>query len=226
LDWILGFYNYNVVAQYLPIFAHGMWATMWISAVSLTLSLIVGTLVALARMSRQPWLNLPAGAYIEAIRATPLLVQIYVIYFGLPVVPLLGWPIGPLEGGIIALALNSGAYMAEIIRAGIEAVPASQTEGAKAVGMSFRQRMVYVILPQAFANVVPPGLGQAIVLIKDSSLLSIITVSELMSAGLTVLSERVMPNEGFLTTAACYLSIYLVMLVVSGYAQRRLGGVR
>lgn len=226
MDWILGFYNYRVVAEYLPLFAHGMWATVWISAVSLVLSLVVGTLVALARMSSRTWLNLSASAYIEAIRATPLLVQIYVIYFGLPVVPLLGWRIGPLQGGIIALTLNSGAYMAEIIRAGIEAVPPSQTEGAKAVGMSFRQRMIHVILPQAFANVVPPVLGQAIVLIKDSSLLSIITVSELMSAGLTVLSERVMPNEGFLTTAACYLAIYLVMLVVSVHAQRRLGGVR
>lgn len=226
MDWILGFYNYRVVGEYLPLFLHGIWATVWISAVSLVLALIVGTLVALARMSPRAWLNWPAGAYIEAIRATPLLVQIYVIYFALPVVPFTDWPIGPLEGGIFALALNSGAYMAEIIRAGIEAVPPSQTEGAKAVGMTFRQRMVHVILPQAFANVVPPVLGQAIVLIKDSSLLSIITVSELLSAGLLLLSERIMPNEGFLTVAGCYLAIYLVMLAVSGYAQRRLGGIR
>jgi polar amino acid transport system permease protein len=142
------------------------------------------------------------------------------------VVPVLGWEISPLIDGIIALTLNCGAYMAEIIRAGIEAVPRTQTEGALAVGMTYRQRMFYVILPQAFANVVPPVLGQTIVLIKDSSLLSIITVSELLSAGLTVLSERVMPNEGFLTAAAGYLLIYLAMVVVSGVAQRRLGGIR
>ncbi|HED15157.1 MAG TPA: amino acid ABC transporter permease [Gammaproteobacteria bacterium] len=226
MDWIFSFYNYRVVAEYLPIFANGMWATVWISTVSLVLSLIIGTLVTLAHMSHRGWLNRSASAYIEAIRATPLLVQIYVIYFGLPVVPLLDWRIGALQGGIIALALNSGAYMAEIIRAGIEAVPSSQTESAMAVGMSYRQRMVQVILPQAFANVLPPVLGQAIVLIKDSSLLSIITVSELLSAGLTILSERVMPNEGFLTVAVGYLAIYLVMLVLSVYTQRRLGGIR
>ncbi|MGA8261254.1 MAG: amino acid ABC transporter permease [Arenicellales bacterium] len=226
MGWLLGFYNYRVVAQYLPLFAHGIWATIWISAVSLVLSVLLGTLVALARMSRRAALNRCAGVYIEAIRATPLLVQIYVIYFGLPVVPVLGWKVSPLVDGIIALTLNSGAYMAEIIRAGVEAVPHSQTEGAMAVGMTYRQRMVHVILPQAFANVVPPILGQTIVLIKDSSLLSIITVSELLSAGLTVLSERVMPNEGFLTAAAGYLLIYLAMVVVSGTAQRRLGGVR
>ncbi len=226
MSWLLGFYNYHVVAQYLPLFAHGIWATIWISAVSLVLSILLGTLVALARMARHATLNRVAGVYIEAVRATPLLVQIYVIYFGLPVVPVLGWHISPLVDGIIALTLNSGAYMAEIIRAGIEAVPRSQTEGALAVGMSYRQRMIHVILPQAFANVVPPILGQAIVLIKDSSLLSIITVSELLSAGLTVLSERVMPNEGFLTAAAGYLLIYLVMVIVSGVAQRRLGGIR
>lgn len=226
MSWLLGFYNYHVVAQYLPLFAHGIWATIWISAVSLVLSILIGTLVALARMSRRAIFSRLAGAYIEVIRATPLLVQIYVIYFGLQVVPVLGWEISPLIDGIIALALNSGAYMAEIIRAGIEAVPRSQTEGALAVGMTYRQRMIYVVLPQAFANVVPPILGQTIVLIKDSSLLSIITVMELLSVGLTVLSERVMPNEGFLTAAAGYLLIYLAMVVVSGVTQRRLGGIR
>jgi polar amino acid transport system permease protein len=116
--------------------------------------------------------------------------------------------------------------MSEIIRAGIESISRGQVEGAQSVGMTYLQRMRYVVLPQAFANVVPPLLGQTAVLIKDSSLVSFIGVFELFGAGLTVLSERLMPNEAFMTVAACYLVIYGVMLAFSNFAQRKLGGAR
>ncbi len=162
----------------------------------------------------------------QAIRSTPLLIQIYVIYFSLPALPLLGRRLDELEGGIIALGLNAGAYMSEIIRAGIESITKGQIEGAQSVGMTYFQRMRHVVLPQAFANVLPPLLGQTSVLIKDSSLVSFIGVFELFGAGLTVLSERLMPNEAFMTVAFCYLVIYWVMLNISNYAQRKLGGAR
>ncbi len=140
--------------------------------------------------------------------------------------PLLGRRLDEIEGGILALGLNAGAYMSEIIRTGIESISRGQVEGAMSVGMSYVQRMRYVVLPQAFARVVPPLLGQTAVLIKDSSLVSFIGVFELFGAGLTVLAERLTPNEGFLTVAMCYLAIYSVMLTFSNLAQRRLGGVR
>ncbi len=226
MDWILDFYNYRVAVQYVPEFARGLGATVWISVVALAISLSVGTVVAIMRMSANQILWRIAASYVQAIRSTPLLIQIYLIYFSLPALPLLGRRLDELEGGIIALGFNAGAYMSEIIRAGIESIPRGRIEGAQSVGMTYLQRMRYVVLPQAFANVVPPLLGQTAVLIKDSSLVSFIGVFELFGAGLTVLSERLMPNEAFLTVAVCYLAIYGVMLFFSNFAQRRLGGVR
>ncbi len=224
MDWILDFYNYRVVAQYLPEFGRGIFSTFSISLAALVFSLAFGTVIAIMRMSANPLLWRFAAGYVQVIRSTPLLIQIYVIYFALPALPILDRRLDEIEGGILALGLNAGAYMSEIIRAGIESISRGQVEGAMSVGMTFVQRMRYVVLPQAFARVVPPLLGQTAVLIKDSSLVSFIGVYELFGAGLTVLSERLMPNEGFLTVAACYLAIYSVMLFFSNYAQRRLAG--
>ncbi len=224
MDWILDFYNYRVVGQYLPEFARGLGSTAWISLVALIMSLCVGTVVAMMRMSTNPVLWRIAAGYVQSIRSTPLLIQIYLIYFTLPALPILDRRLDELEGGIIALGLNAGAFMSEIIRAGIESISRGQIEGAQSVGMSYLQRMRYVVLPQAFARVAPPLLGQTAVLIKDSSLVSFIGVFELFGAGLVILNERLMPNEGFLTVGICYLGIYAVMLAVTNYVQRRLGG--
>jgi len=224
MDWLLDFYNYRVVAQYLPEFARGIWATTWISVIALGVSLGVGTVVAVMRMSANPLLWRVAAGYVQSIRSTPLLIQIYLIYFALPALPILDRRLDEVEGGIVALGLNAGAYMSEIIRAGIESIDLGQVEGAMSVGMTKFQRMRHVVLPQAFARVAPPLLGQTAVLIKDSSLVSFIGVFELFGAGLTVLNERLMPNEGFLTVALCYLLIYAVMLALTGFARRRLGG--
>ncbi len=225
MDWILDFYNYRIVAQYLPDFVRGFGWTAWISLIALIISLSLGTIVAIMRMSSNPFLWRPAAAYIQAIRSTPLLIQIYVIYFTIPALPLLGRRLDELEGGIIALGLNAGAYMSEIIRAGIESISRGQVEGAQSVGMTYVQRMRYVVLPQAFSRVAPTLLGQTAVLIKDSSLVSFIGVFELFGAGLLVYNERLLPNEGYLTVATCYLMIYAFMLWITGLAQRRLGGV-
>lgn len=222
----LDFYNYRIVLQYLPDFTRGMTATIWISVVSLIMALTIGTVAAIMRMSANPVLWRIAAGYVQAIRSTPLLIQIYVIYFSIPALPLLDRRLDEFEGGVIALGLNAGAYMSEIIRAGIESVSRGQVEGAQSVGMTWLQRLRHVVLPQAFANVLPPLLGQTAVLIKDSSLVSFIGVFELFGAGLWVLSDRLVPNEAFLTVAMGYLAIYGVMLVISNYAQRRLGGAR
>lgn len=224
MDWILDFYNYRVVAQYLPEFARGIASTAWISLIALVVALVIGTLVAIMRMSHNPVLWRIAASYVQTIRSTPLLIQIYLIYFTLPALPILDRRLDEIEGGIIALGLNAGAFMSEIIRAGIESISKGQNEAAQSVGMTYLQRMRYVVLPQAFARVAPPLLGQTAVLIKDSSLVSFIGVFELFGAGLVILNERLMPNEGFLTVAGCYLVIYAIMLQVTVFAQRRLGG--
>ena len=221
---LIEIYNYRVVSKYLPEFAWGLWATLWISCLCLVLALILGTLITAARRSRKRWLSVPVTAYVEAVRSTPLLVQLYLVYYGLSQIPVLNVPVPALACGIFALTVHTAAYMSEIIRGGIESVDRGQFEGAKAVGMSERQAMLHIIYPQAFANIVPALLGQTAVLIKDSSILSFIAVFELLGAGLMVLSDRVMPVEAFLTAAFGYLLIYILMLQLSSIAKRKLAG--
>jgi polar amino acid transport system permease protein len=223
-DWILDFYNWRVVIQYIPEFQRGLLATAQVSAIALVIALVVGTASAIMSLSSFTWLKRISASYIATIRSTPLLIQIYIIYFAVPALPLLGRRLDELEGGILALGLNAGAFMSEIIRAGIESVEKSQIEGAKSVGMTYVQRMRYIILPQGIARVLPPLMGQTAVLIKDSSLVSFIGVFELFGAGLTLLNERLMPNEAFLTVAMCYLVIYYFMFLLSNQVQRKLGG--
>jgi polar amino acid transport system permease protein len=224
MTWLLDYYNYRIVAQYLGRFADGLSNTLTAAGVSLILSLLLGTLVALALLSSRAILRKPVEGYVAFIRATPLLVQIYLVYYGLPALLPIAKSWNDMYFGIAALTLNSAPYMGEIIRAGIESVPRGQIEGAKAVGMNYAQRMRYVVLPQAFANTLPPLIGQTAVLIKDTSLLSIITVFEFTSAGILLNSERVRPNESFLTIALGYLLIYLVILLLSRGVKQWLAG--
>jgi len=224
MTWLLDYYNYRIVAQYLGRFAEGLSNTLTAAGVSLVLSLLLGTFVALALLSNRMGLRKPVEGYVAFIRATPLLVQIYLVYYGLPALLPFAKSWNDMYFGIAALTLNSAPYMGEIIRAGIESIPRGQIEGAKAVGMNYGQRMRYVVLPQAFANTLPPLIGQTAVLIKDTSLLSIITVFEFTSAGILLNSERVRPNESFLTIALGYLLIYLVILLLSRGVKQWLAG--
>jgi polar amino acid transport system permease protein len=224
MTWLLDYYNYRIVAQYLGRFGEGLSNTLTAAGVSLVLSLLLGTLVALALLSKRMGLRKPVEGYVAFIRATPLLVQIYLVYYGLPALLPFAKSWNDMYFGIAALTLNSAPYMGEIIRAGIESVPRGQIEGAKAVGMTYGQRMRYVVLPQAFANTLPPLIGQTAVLIKDTSLLSIITVFEFTSAGILLNSERVRPNESFLTIALGYLLIYLLILLLSRGVKQWLAG--
>jgi polar amino acid transport system permease protein len=205
--------------EYLPLFLAGLKATFLISIVSILLALATGIIACAARISSIKALKYPAIAYIEIIRSTPLLVQIYFLYFGLPT---LGVRIPELQTGILALTLNSGAYIAEIIRAGINAVEPGQLEAGVASGLNYFQRMRFIVLPQALGVTVPPLLGQAIVLVKDSALLSLISVAELTRAGQTMTSERFMPSEAFFTVAFFYMCIYFVLKALADWSQKRL----
>ena len=221
---LIEIFNYRVVYQYLPDFATGIGTTLWISAVVVIFGLIIGSIVAICGVSNIPLLRWPISFYIQSIRSTPLLVQIYIVYFALPPLPLLGRRLTEVEGGILALSINAGAYLAEIIRAGIESIDQGQIEAAVSSGLNSVQRMRYIIMPQAIAKVIPPILGHAAIIMKDSSLLCLITVFELMSAGLRLMNDFIMPTEGFLTVAAGYLIIYAMMLVFSNLVQKKLRG--
>jgi len=213
MNWLIDFYNWRIVSQYLEHFATGLGNTLVAAVACLVLSVLAGIPLALARMARRGLVWRPVAGYVQFIRATPLLVQIYLVYYAVPTfAPAIR---SEMLLGILALTLHNAAYMSEIIRVGIESVPRGQIEGAKACGMNYRQRLRYIVLPQAFANTLPPLLGQTAVLIKDTSLLSLITVFDLVAAGMLMNSERIVPHESFLTIAVGFLLIYSVMLLLS-----------
>ena len=216
---MLNNFNFRVILEYLPLFLDGLKYTFLISLVALVLALITGIIACACRISSFKFLKYPVIAYIEVIRSTPLLVQIYFLYFGLPT---LGIRVPEIQTGIIALMLNSGAYIAEIIRAGINSVDQGQIESGLSSGLNYVQRMRFIILPQALGVTVPPLLGQAIVLVKDTALLSLISVMELTRSGQTMTSERFMPSEAFLTVAFFYMCIYFCLKALADWSQRKL----
>lgn len=212
-------FDFRVILSYMPFYLHCFVATLWLSGVSLVGALLAGIIACSMRLSTSRTLSGFSGMYIEVIRSTPLLAQLYFLYFGLPS---LGVNLSEHVTGIIALTLNSGAYMAEIIRAGMLSIPQGQIEAGVSSGLSYFQRLRYILLPQAVGVTLPPLLGQAIVLVKDSSLLSLISVVELTRAGEVLSSDRFLPAEGFLTTAAFYLLIYYILKMISRNCQKRL----
>lgn len=216
---MLADFNLRVILEYLPLFLAGLRSTFFISIVSIGLAIATGILACACRISGIRLIKYPAIAYIEIIRSTPLLVQIYFLYFGLPT---LGIRVPEIQTGILALMLNSGAYIAEIIRAGINSVEPGQIEAGVSSGLNYVQRMRFIILPQALGVTVPPLLGQAIVLVKDSALLSLISVAELTRAGQTLTSERFMPSEAFFTVAFFYMCIYFCLKALADWSQRKL----
>lgn len=161
---MLANFSFRTIVEYLPLFGQGLVATLWLSVLSFAGALAIGIIACGMNLQRSRLLRAPAQVYIDAVRATPLLAQLYFLYFGLP---RLGFILPELVVGVLALSLNSGAYIAEIIRAGILSIPRGQVEAGVASGMTFAQRMRLVILPQAFRVTIPPLLGQAIVLVKD-----------------------------------------------------------
>jgi len=216
---MLADFNFRVIFEYLPLFLTGLKSTFLISIISIMLALVAGIIACACRISGIKSIKYPAIAYIEIIRSTPLLVQIYFLYFGLPT---LGIRVPEIQTGILALTLNSGAYIAEIIRAGINSVDDGQIEAGISSGLNYLQRMRFIILPQALGVTVPPLLGQSIVLVKDSALLSLISVMELTRCGQTMTSERFMPSEAFFTVAFFYMCIYFCLKALADWSQKRL----
>ncbi len=197
--------NFRVIGETLPDFWVGFLSTLSISLAAFSGALVIGIIACAMSLQPSRLLRLPAVVYVDLIRATPLLAQLYFLYFGLPI---LGLGMPEITVGIVALAVNSGAYVSEIVRSGIQGIPRGQLEASASSGMSYWQQMWLIILPQAIRPMVSPLIGQAIVLVKDSSLLSLISVLELTRAGQTLAVDRFMPVEGLATTAAGYLIIY------------------
>ncbi|ODN30416.1 nickel transporter [Fervidobacterium thailandense] len=197
----------------------GAWETLKLTSFSVGIGLILGTFIGMGRLSRYKVINYPCTAYVEFLRGTPLLVQISIIYFGLPQV---GIQLAPYPAAVTALGLNSGAYIAEIVRAGIQSIPRGQYEAARSLGLTHWQSMRYVILPQAFRNILPALGNEFITLTKDSSLASVIGVSELMRSGQFVISRTFQTFSIYFGIAFIYFIMTLVISRIVRYVERRL----
>ena len=195
----------------------GLWVTIWISFVSGFFGLIIGLVTGLCRIAKNPTLRGLAVLYIELIRGTPLLVQIFIFYFFIGTV----LHLDRIVAGVGALSLFVGAYTAEIIRAGIQSIPKGQTEAARSLGMSAAETMIHIVLPQAFKRVLPPLAGQFISLIKDSSLVSVIAITDLTKSGREIITSSFATFEIWFTVALLYLAVTSVLSQLLFWLERR-----
>ncbi len=208
------FVNFSFLPKYAAFFVQGVEYTLLLAVVSVLLSVIPALLLALMRLSKNRFIRSVAGAYIAVFRSTPLLVQLSIIYFGLfgiitlPRITILGFiDITRFIPGVVALALNSSAYVAEIFRAGILAVDKGQTEAARSLGLSGWQAMRLVVLPQAIKNVLPALANEIITMVKESSICSVLGMAELMFGAKTVASTTYITLAPYTLAAAIYFCI-------------------
>ncbi len=203
--------DFSLVFKHYDMLLTGALATLQVTFGALAMGLVLGTIAGTCRISRRFTVRILADAYIQIIRGTPMLLQIFFFYLGFPQIYMMvtgdGITPDPLITGMIALGINSGAYNAEIIRAGIQSINRGQMEAARGTGLGHTQSMIYVILPQALKRMIPPLGNELIVLLKDSSLISTIGVAELMYSA-KVLGARYYTYVPFLIGAGC---IYLAL---------------
>lgn len=192
--------NFTVLLEYWPAFLAGLQMTIKVSVLSIFFGTLMGVAGALAKTSRSRMLRALAFTYVEWIRNTPLLIQILFIYFGLGVF----FSLSPMVASVFALSFFSGAYITEIIRAGIQSIHKGQREAAFSLGMTEGQSMFLVVLPQAVRRILPPLAGQFITLIKDSSLISVIAVSDLTYVAKNIVTNTFRAFEVWLAIAVFY----------------------
>jgi len=223
--------NFSFLDKYLPYFLSGAVVTIVISILTVIFGTMIGLAMALMKRSKiKPW-NWLANSYIELLRGTPMLLQIMIGFILLQrFFPAVDWSVGILTidlgrliPGIIVLSLNSGAYVAEIIRGGIAAVDMGQTEASYSLGLRPIQAMRYVIFPQALRNILPPLGNEFVTLIKDSSLLTVIGINELMGSAQIVISNSYIPLEPYFIAAGLYFVMTFVTSRLLSSWEKKLG---
>jgi polar amino acid transport system permease protein len=203
------------------LFVEGARTTVNLTLIAGFLGLVIGFVLGLAKYSPKKFLNLPAGFLVWILQGTPLIVQILFVYYALPeLIPVL--KLNEFSAACMALALNVGAYNAEVIRAGIDAIPKGQFEASQSLGLTRTQAMLFVILPQAIRIVIPPLINNIIALSKDSSLASAIGLLELTLSGQRISSETFMPVPVLSTIAMIYLLLTFMINVVTYLAKKYL----
>lgn len=212
-------FDFGLIGDSLPLLIAGAGVTIEITAISVGLGFILGLVVSVCRLSGWKILKAVAVCYVNILRGTPLLVQIFLIYFALPM--LIGQRINPFLAAVAACSINSGAYVSEIFRAGIQAVDRGQMEAGRSLGLSWMQTMWYIILPQAFRKVIPPLGNEFISMTKETSLVSVIGFEELTRRGQLIIAKTYGSFEIWLTVAAIYLVMTLSIAQLVSYLERR-----
>ena len=218
MDGLMSF-DMNLVVNSFPLLLVGAGVTIQITALSTAIGFVIGLIVGVARISNLRLLRMLAEVYVEFFRGTPLLVQIFLFYFALPVIT--GQRIDPFIAAISACGINSGAYVAEIFRAGIQSIDDGQMEAGRSLGMTWLQTMRYIIVPQAFKRVIPPLGNEFIAMLKDSSLVSVIGFEELTRRGQLIIAKTYGSIEIWLSVAVIYLAMTLTISRLVAYLERR-----
>ncbi|MDQ0818853.1 glutamine transport system permease protein [Bacillus pumilus] len=209
----------DTIINAFPYLMDGLQTTLYIFVVAIILGFIIGLIVALFRLSPFKILNFIALVFVNAIRGTPFIVQLFFIYFGLNTLEFISFDRVP--AGIITVAINAGAYFSEIIRAGIQSIDKGQTEAARSLGFTGGQNMRFIVLPQAFRRMLPAITNQAIISLKDTSLLSIIGIADIMQRGQVQASATFDPLNVWLIVGIIYFVIIYLLSLLASYAERR-----
>ncbi|MFE4812108.1 amino acid ABC transporter permease [Peribacillus simplex] len=209
----------DIIAAALPILLKGLQVTLYIFVIAIILGFLIGLVVALLRLAPIKILNWIAKVYVDAIRGTPFIVQLFFIYFGVNSLNLIS--LDSTTAGIITVAINAGAYFAEIIRAGIQSIDKGQTEAARSIGFTGTQTMRYVVLPQAFRRMLPTITNQSIISLKDTSLLSVIGIADLTQQGQIQASATFEAFKIWLAVGVIYFIIIYLLTLIANFIERR-----
>ncbi|MFB4158326.1 amino acid ABC transporter permease [Geomicrobium sp. JSM 1781026] len=212
--------NPDAFIQVMPYLAQGLWYTVIITFVGVAIGCIIGSMFGLMSIARFKVVRWMAITYIELIRGTPILAQILFVHFGIPA--LFNYNFDPLFTGVAVIAINSGAYIAEIVRGGVQSIDKGQMEAGRSLGLNGRQTMRYIIWPQAVRVMIPPFGNQFVISLKDTSLLSTIAVAELMYQGRQFASISFNMFETYFMVCIFYLMITIPASILLRYTERRL----
>lgn len=210
---------FELLVGHFPSFMDAMWQTVQITLFSLFFGLILGIVFGLMKVSRNKVLQSLSNAYIWIIRGTPLLVQIYFIYFGIPMAT--GMKLTEWQAGVITMSLNAGAYIAEIVRGGIESIDPGQMEAARSLGLPYNKSMMKVVLPQALRTMLPSLINQFIITLKDTSLLSVIGVRELTMNGKIITANNMETIRMWSIVAIYYLVVISILTLIANKVEEK-----
>ncbi len=212
-------FNWSLIVDNLPLLLQGALVTIKITAFSVAAGFIIGMLASIANLSSFKPLRWLVRIYVDVVRGTPMLVQIFLIYFALP--QIIGQRIDPFIAAVTACSLNSGAYMSEIFRAGIQSINKGQMEAGLSLGLSWAQTMRYIVMPQALKAIIPPLGNEFIAMLKDSSLVSVIGFEELMRRGQLIIAKTYASAEIWTAVAIIYLVMTQVISYFIAYLERK-----